>query len=154
MSQLAVFRHVPAPTALSEPIMTILFACAHNAGRSQIAAGVFNAVADPEKAHAISAGTHPAADVDPTVVEAMREIGIDVGSNRPQLLTLDVARKASMLVTMGCGDECPVVSGVARDDWPLDDPTGQPLAVVRKIRDEIRGRVHTFVTRQGLARGL
>ena len=135
-------------------MMTILFACVHNAGRSQMAASFFNAVADPSKARAISAGTQPATSVNPTVVEAMREVGLDIAANGPQLLTLDVARQASALITMGCGDECPVLPGVARDDWPLDDPAGRPLAEVRKIRDHIRARVDTFVARQGLTRAL
>ena len=116
-----------------------------------MAAAFFNQVADPSKARALSAGTRPSAAVDPVVVEAMQEVGIDVGSNRPQRLTDDLARQASLLVTMGCGDECPVVPGTARDDWPLDDPAGQPLERVRTIRDNIRQRVHTLVTRNGVA---
>ena len=81
----------------------------------------------------------------------MREAGIDVGSNRPQRLTDDLARHATLLVTMGCGEECPFVPGIERDDWPLDDPAGQPLERVRAIRDDIQRRVHTLVTRKGIA---
>lgn len=120
---------------------TVLFACVHNAGRSQMAAGFFNALAGRTTARAISAGTRPAAQVNPVVVEAMREAGIDLSSEHPKLLTPELAREAQWLITMGCGDECPFVPGATRDDWPLDDPAGQPLERVRAIRDEIRSRV-------------
>ena len=115
-----------------------------------MAAAFFNTLADQSKARAISAGTHPAERVNPVVAEAMREAGIDVGANRPQRLTDDLARQATLLVTMGCGEECPYVPGVERDDWPLDDPAGQPLERVRAIRDDIQRRVHTLVTRKGI----
>jgi len=131
-------------------VITVVFACVHNAGRSQMAAAFFNAVADPSKARAVSAGTQPAERVNPVVVEAMREAGIDVSGATPQRLTQTVAEQASLLVTMGCGDECPYVPGLQRDDWPLDDPAGQPLDRVRAIRDDIRQRVHTLVTREGV----
>jgi len=131
-------------------VITVVFACVHNAGRSQMAAAFFNAVADPSKARAVSAGTKPAERVNPVVVEAMREAGIDVSGATPQRLTQTVAEQASLLVTMGCGDECPYVPGLQRDDWPLDDPAGQPLDRVRAIRDDIRQRVHTLVTREGV----
>jgi arsenate reductase (thioredoxin) len=130
---------------LLQVVITVVFACVHNAGRSQMAAAFFNALADPSKARAVSAGTDPADRVNPVVVEAMREMDIDVESNRPQKLTPDLARRATLLVTMGCGDECPYVPGVERDDWPLDDPAGQPLARVRTIRDEIQRRVSALV---------
>jgi arsenate reductase len=132
-------------------VITVVFACVHNAGRSQMAAAFFNALADPARARAVSAGTQPADRVNPVVVEAMRESGIDVSAAVPQRLTEALARHASLLVTMGCGDECPFVPGLRRDDWPLDDPAGQPLERVRGIRDDIRRRVHTLVTREGLA---
>ena len=131
-------------------MITVVFACVHNAGRSQMAAAFFNALADPSKARAVSAGTQPADRVNPVVVEAMREAGIDVSVNTPQRLTQTVAEQASLLITMGCGDECPYVPGLQRDDWPLDDPAGQPLERVRAIRDDIRQRVHTLVTREGV----
>ena len=120
---------------------TVVFACVHNAGRSQMAAAFFNALADPEKARAISAGTQPAARVHPEVIDVMREAGIDLAGAVPALLTKERARGAALLVTMGCGEECPVIPGVRIEDWPLDDPKGQSPARVREIRDEIRGRI-------------
>jgi arsenate reductase (thioredoxin) len=129
---------------------TVLFACVHNAGRSQMAAAWFNALADPTKARAASAGTQPADRVNPTVVDAMREVGLDVSTERPQRLTPALAERAQWLITMGCGDACPVVPGVNRDDWALDDPAGLPIARVRSIRDEIKRRVEAFVDREGL----
>ncbi len=120
---------------------TVVFACVHNAGRSQMAAALFNRMADPAAARALSAGTRPAERVHPEVVEAMTEVGIDLSSARPRLLTGELAADAALLVTMGCGDECPVIPGVRRDDWPLDDPKGQPIERVREIREEIRRRV-------------
>jgi arsenate reductase len=123
----------------------VLFACVHNAGRSQMAAAFFNARADRRKAQAMSAGTRPADRVNPAVVETMREAGIDISRETPQLLTPELARQADWLITMGCGDECPVVPGARRDDWPLDDPAGQPIDAVRAIRDEIRARVERLL---------
>jgi len=120
---------------------TVLFACVHNAGRSQMAAALFNRVADEAQARAISAGTRPADRVHPEVVEAMRELGVDLSSVRPRLLTDDLAREADLLVTMGCGEACPHVPGLARDDWPLPDPKGEPPERVREIRDQIKVRV-------------
>jgi len=119
----------------------ILFACMHNAGRSQMAAALFNRLADPAKARAISAGTQPGGLVHPEVVEVMRELGIDLSGTRPRALTDDLARGADLLVTMGCGEACPHVPGLTRGDWPLADPKGQPIARVREIRDEIEARV-------------
>jgi arsenate reductase len=116
-----------------------------------MAASFFNALVDPSKARAVSAGTQPADRVNPVVVEAMREAGIDISGAMPERLTQAVAEQASLLVTMGCGDECPYVPGLQQDDWPLDDPAGQPLERVRAIRDDIRQRVHTLVTRAGVA---
>src|SRR5262245_3019654 len=105
-------------------MITVLFACVHNAGRSQIAAALFNRHVDPEFAHAVSAGTQPAARVHPEVVEAVRQRGIDVSMQTPQKLTTEFASTANWLITMGCGDECPVVPGIKRDDWPIQDPKG------------------------------
>jgi arsenate reductase len=130
-------------------LTTVLFACVHNAGRSQMAAGFFNTLADPAKARAISGGTRPAKRVNPVVAEAMREAGIDLSSGHPQRLTPELARQAQWLITMGCGDECPVVPGVKRDDWPLDDPADQSLERVRAIRDEIRSRVEELLKTLG-----
>ena len=131
---------------------TVIFACVHNAGRSQMAAAFFDDMADPAAARAVSAGTRPGDRVHPEVVEAMREVGIDLGRATPRLLTDDMARGADTLVTMGCGDACPFVPGLTREDWPLDDPKGKPLDQVRRIRDEIRGRVEQLLRARGWAR--
>jgi arsenate reductase (thioredoxin) len=120
---------------------TVLFACIHNAGRSQMAAAWFNALADTTKAKAISAGTEPGTRVHPEVVDAMREVGIEVANNAPQKLTDELASHAAILITMGCGEACPVVPGLRRLDWPLEDPKGKPIARVREIRDDVRQRV-------------
>ena len=130
---------------------TVLFACVHNAGRSQMAAALFNLEADPAKARAISAGTRPGDHVHPEVLEAMRELGVDLAGVRPQRLTDELAREARVLITMGCGDDCPVVPGALRDDWPLEDPKGQPIARVREIREDVRARVRELVRRSGWA---
>ena len=130
----------------------VIFVCVHNAGRSQMAAAFFAAIADPARAEALSAGTDPGDRVHREVVDVMREVGIDLGAKQPQRLTDDMAGKASLLVTMGCGDACPYVPDLARDDWPLRDPKGQPLAEVRRIRDEIRGRVSALVDGRGWRR--
>ena len=130
----------------------VIFACIQNAGRSQMAAAFFNNLANPVSARAVSAGTRPAKQVHPEVVEAMREVGIDVSGARPALLTEDLAREARWLITMGCGDECPVVPGLQRDDWPLADPAGQSQRRVREIRDEIESRVWNLIARQGWGR--
>lgn len=126
---------------------TIIFACVHNAGRSQMAAAWFNKLADPANARAISAGTNPGTRVHPEVVAAMREAGLDLADARPQKLTPELAEGAELLVTMGCGDECPFVPGLHREDWPLEDPKGQPIERVREIRDEIRARVEALIAR-------
>lgn len=130
-------------------MITVLFACVHNAGRSQIAAALFNRDADGGKARAISAGTAPAEQVHPEVVALMRDMGIDLSGQRPQKLTDALASQAQWLITMGCGDECPVVPGARRDDWPLADPKGQSLANVRAIAAEIETRVTRLLSDQG-----
>lgn len=124
---------------------TVLFACVHNAGRSQMAAGVFGVLADPGKARAISAGTHPAERVHPEVVAAMSEVGVDLTSCKPQRLTESLAREADLLVTMGCEEECPVVLGLERVDWVLADPKGEMLERVRIIRDDVKSHVAALV---------
>jgi arsenate reductase len=124
---------------------TVIFACVHNAGRSQMAAAFFNALADPTKAHALSAGTDPADHLHPEVVEVMREVGIDVARVKPQRLTDELAASAQLLVTMGCGEMCPIVAGLRREDWVLPDPKGQPPEQVRAIRDDIRDRVARLI---------
>ncbi|MCL4845133.1 MAG: arsenate reductase ArsC [Acidobacteria bacterium] len=130
---------------------TVVFACVHNAGRSQMAAAFFNLLADPGKARARSAGTSPGTKVHPEVVEVMREVGLDLSGAQPARLTQELAESASLLITMGCGDECPVVPGLRRDDWPLEDPKGKPLDLVRRIRDDIRGRVQALLEREDWA---
>lgn len=126
----------------------VIFACVHNAGRSQMAAALFNVSADPTKASALSAGTEPAARVHPVVVEVMSELGIDLSSASPRRLTPKLAAHAQLLVTMGCGEACPHVTGLRHEDWPIADPKGQPIDRVRAIRDEIRGRIQQLVERE------
>jgi len=130
---------------------TVLFACIHNAGRSQMAAALFNQLAGSAAARALSAGTDPGTAVHPIVVEVMREKGIDLSAARPQRLTPELAAQAQWLITMGCGDQCPVVPGVERDDWPLQDPKGQPIEAVRAICDEIERRVRKLIAEQGFS---
>jgi glycerol uptake facilitator-like aquaporin len=129
-----------------------IFACVHSAGRSQMAAAFFNAMADPARACGVAAGTDPARSVHPEVIEVMREVGIDLNGAKPQRLTDELARSASMLVTMGCGESCPVVPGLRRDDWALPDPKGRDPDVIREIRDEIRHRILDLIEREGIAR--
>lgn len=130
----------------------VIFACVHNAGRSQMAAAFFGALADPSLAVAVSAGTQPGERVHPEVVAAMGEVGIDLSAARPQRLTGELARSARLLVTMGCGEACPHVPGLERLDWPLEDPKGQAVERVRIIRDEIRERVASLIAREGWGR--
>lgn len=130
----------------------VLFACVHNAGRSQMAAACFNRLASPEKARAVSAGTEPGGRVHPEVVDVMREVGIDLSAVSPQKLTDDLAATCDLLITMGCGEACPVVPGLRRDDWPLPDPKGQPVEKVRAIRDQVRARVERLVQVEGWQR--
>jgi arsenate reductase len=130
----------------------VIFACIHNAGRSQMAAAWFRQLADPTKAVAVSAGTAPGPRVHPEVAEAMKEVDIDLSRAEPQLLTDALASDAQLLVTMGCGDACPYVPGLERDDWPLEDPKGKPIARVREIRDDIRSRVEKLLVARGWGR--
>ena len=124
---------------------TIIFACVHNAGRSQMAAAF---AARHAGVRAISAGTEPAERVHPEVIDVMREIGIDLSQARPQKLTVELAQQADLLITMGCGDKCPYVPGLKIEDWPLEDPKGKPIERVREIRDEIQRRVEQLVLRR------
>ena len=110
-----------------------------------MAAAFFNALADPNKARAVSAGTQPGEHVHDVVIDAMREVGMDLHAAVPRLLTPELAKDVTWLITMGCGDSCPVVPGVRRGDWPLDDPKGQPLERVREIRDDVRQRVEALL---------
>jgi arsenate reductase len=123
----------------------VVFACVANAGRSQMAAAFFNALAHPARARAICAGTQPATAVHPEVVAAMREVGVDLSNAKPQYLSTDLCKDAHIVITMGCGDDCPLIPGVERDEWPLDDPKGQRIENVRRIRDEIKKRVAELV---------
>jgi arsenate reductase len=145
---------------------SVIFACVHNAGRSQMAAAWFNHLVtestpnaqpptpksqfptpDAEGPWAVSAGTAPGERVHPEVVAVMREVGIDLSSATPRKLTAELAQGADLLVTMGCGDECPYVPGLKIEDWPLEDPRGKPIERVREIRDEIKRRVQQLLDR-------
>lgn len=131
-------------------MLKVIFACVHNAGRSQMAAAFFNQLVDPQRAQAISAGTEPGARVHPEVQAVMQEVGIDLSNAKPQKLTEELARDAQLLITMGCGDKCPYVPGLRRDDWPLLDPKGLPIEEVRKVRDEVKSRVQELIRRESL----
>ena len=124
---------------------TVLFACVQNAGRSQMAAAIFNALVNPARARAISAGTSPAQEVHPLVVVALREWNIELTGARPQQLTDDVAGAANVLITMGCGETCPVMPGVRRLDWQREDPKGLDLDGVRAGRDHIKALVEEMM---------
>jgi arsenate reductase len=124
---------------------TVLFACVHNAGRSQMAAAWYNRLSS--SGQAISAGTAPGPRVHPEVVAVMQEVGIDLSSIVPQQLSAALAQGADLLVTMGCGDECPYVPGLETEDWPLEDPKGKPIERVREIRDDIKRRVQQLLDR-------
>jgi len=129
----------------SASVKTYLFACIHNAGRSQMAAALFNTYANHEGCIGISAGTQPANQVHPEVVQVMKEVGIDLSGAKPQKLTEELASGASVLVTMGCGEACPYIPGLKRVDWEIPDPKGQPIEQVRAIRDEIHESVKTLL---------
>jgi protein-tyrosine-phosphatase len=130
----------------------IIFACVHNAGRSQMAAAFFNQLADHSKAESVSAGTEPGLRVHPEVLSAMQEVGIDLSDAKPQKLTQELAEGASLLITMGCGDKCPYVPRLRRDDWPLRDPKGLPVEEVRAIRDELKTRVQNLIEMERLGK--
>ncbi|SEB54527.1 arsenate reductase [Nocardioides exalbidus] len=123
---------------------TVLFVCVHNAGRSQMAAGFLQHLAG-ERVQVLSAGSQPGAAINPVAVAAMAEVGIDIAANEPKLLTDSAVQEADVVITMGCGDECPFHPGKRYEDWVLDDPAGQDIDAVRPIRDEIRSRVEALV---------
>ncbi|MEX1207616.1 MAG: arsenate reductase ArsC [Acidimicrobiia bacterium] len=128
---------------------TVLFLCVHNAGRSQMAAGWLGHLAR-DQVVVLSGGSDPAASINPVAVEVMADAGIDIAGNSPRAWTLDEIAAADVVVTMGCGDECPVVSGPRYEDWELADPAGQPIEVVRSISEDIEGRVRTLMASLGL----
>jgi arsenate reductase len=123
---------------------TVLFVCLQNAGRSQMSQALFTRAASSVH-HALSAGTTPAAHVHPEVIDVMRELDIDLSDRTPQLLTRELAQRADVVVTMGCGDQCPYIPGKRYIDWELPDPSGQPISRVREIRDEIARRTKRLV---------
>ena len=131
---------------------TVLFVCVHNAGRSQMAAALLSRLAG-DRLVVRSAGSDPADEINPAAVEAMAEVGIDLGGEAPKLLSTDAVRKADVVVTMGCGDACPIFPGKSYEDWDLDDPAGRDLAAVREIRDEIDRRARALLDRIAPERG-
>jgi arsenate reductase len=122
----------------------VLFVCVHNAGRSQMAAGLVKLRAQG-RIDVRSAGSDPADEINPAVVEAMEELGVDLNEEFPKPLTDEVVRAADVVITMGCGDACPIYPGKKYEDWELDDPAGQDLETVRRIRDELDGRVQKLI---------
>lgn len=128
---------------MSQPV--VLFVCVHNAGRSQMAAGFLRQLAGG-RITVMSAGSQPAASINPVAVEAMAEVGIDIAAEQPKVLAAESVEEADVVITMGCGDECPYFPGKRYEDWVLDDPAGQGIEAVRPIRDDIRDRVQTLVT--------
>ena len=129
---------------IEKPLPEVLFVCEHNAGRSQMAAGLVK-LRSQGRIHVRTAGSAPSEEIDPAVVEAMREVGVDVGDEFPKPLTDEVVRAADVVITMGCGDACPIYPGKRYEDWELDDPAGLELDTVRAIRDEIDGRVRVLL---------
>lgn len=125
-------------------IPTVLFVCVHNAGRSQMAAGYLQHLAG-DRIDVLSAGSEPKDQINPVAVAAMAEEGIDIAGNTPKLLTVDAVKESDVVITMGCGDACPIFPGKRYEDWQLDDPAGQGPETVRRIRDEIRVRVETLI---------
>ncbi len=131
-------------TTTPQPKPTVLFVCVHNAGRSQMAAGLLTHLAG-DRIEVRSAGSEPADQLNPAVIDAMNEVGIDITNERPKLLTTDAVKTADVVITMGCGDTCPIFPGKRYEDWQLDDPAGQGIEAVRPIRDEIERRVRTLL---------
>jgi len=126
------------------PQPTVLFVCVHNAGRSQMAAGFLQHLAG-DRVDVRSAGSEPKDSINPVAVAAMAEAGIDITAGEPRLLTVDAVQQADVVITMGCGDACPIFPGKRYEDWQLDDPAGQSIEAVRPIRDEIRARVEQLI---------
>ena len=123
---------------------TVLFVCVHNAGRSQMAAGYLKHLAG-DRVEVLSAGSEPKDQINPVAVEAMAEEGIDIANNTPKVLTTEAVKASDVVITMGCGDTCPIFPGKRYEDWELDDPAGQGIESVRPIRDDIKRRIETLV---------
>jgi arsenate reductase (thioredoxin) len=123
---------------------SVLFVCVHNAGRSQMAAGWLQALAG-DAVEVFSAGSEPADRINPRAIEVMREVDIDIAANTPKVLTVDAVRAADVVITMGCGDACPIFPGKRYEDWELEDPAGKDLETVRRVRDDIRGRIEELI---------
>lgn len=124
---------------------TVLFVCVHNAGRSQMAAGFMKAIGK-EKVNVLSAGSMPKDQINPVAVEVMKEVGIDISNNQPKILTTESVKESDVVITMGCGDACPIFPGKRYEDWQLEDPAGKDLETVRKIRDEIKSRIEVLLS--------
>jgi arsenate reductase (thioredoxin) len=131
-------------TANADEKPSVLFVCVHNAGRSQMAAGWLSSLAG-EQIDVRSAGSEPAEQINPVAIEAMREVGIDITSEHPKILTNDAVRESDVVITMGCGDTCPIYPGKRYEDWDLEDPAGKDLDTVRRVRDQIRDRVNSLI---------
>ncbi len=123
---------------------TVLFVCVHNAGRSQMAAGYLRELAQG-RVEVLSAGSEPKEQINPVAIEAMAEEGIDIAGNTPKILTVDAVKESDVVITMGCGDACPIFPGKRYEDWELEDPAGKDLQTVRRVRDDIRGRVEALL---------
>lgn len=141
--------HTPGEPHAVEKRPSVLFLCGHNAGRSQMAAGWVRALAGP-RAQVFSGGSNPSDGVNPTAVDVMAEVGIDISSHQPRRWSIDQVEAADVVVSMGCGDSCPVLPGKRYDDWDLIDPAGQSIDVVRSVRDEIRDRVVSLLAELGV----
>jgi arsenate reductase len=130
---------------MTEGRPTVLFVCVHNAGRSQMAAGYLAALSRG-RVDVLSAGSEPKDRINPTAIEAMAEEGIDIANSVPKILTVDAVKESDVVVTMGCGDACPIFPGKRYEDWELEDPAGKDITTVRRVRDEIRGRVEALLS--------
>ncbi len=124
---------------------TVLFVCVHNAGRSQMAAGYLAALSGG-RVDVLSAGSEPKDRINPTAIEAMAEEGIDIAGSTPKILTVEAVRESDVVITMGCGDACPIFPGKRYEDWELEDPAGKDIVTVRRVRDDIRGRIETLLS--------
>lgn len=124
---------------------TVLFVCVHNAGRSQMAAGFMKSLGK-DKVNVLSAGSMPKDQINPVAVEVMKEVGIDISNNQPKILTTESVKESDVVITMGCGDACPIFPGKRYEDWQLEDPAGKDLETVRRIRDDIKSRIEVLLS--------